>query len=115
MPPKADQNRQATPRQGTADKAGAALSLPGLPLTSNGRHSPANQQDNDHNGFDQDDNTADPLQTLGMLLNNDDEDADDAQEFENLVSSHMLAQSRISCCSSDCIMQVAPCLTGVAG
>lgn len=86
MPPKADQTK-TPPGRAAADKATptAALTLPGLPLATNGRHNQP-KQEYDHGEYDQDDNTADPMQALlGSMLNNDDEDGDDVQEFEKLV------------------------------
>lgn len=81
MAPKIAEQKQAADKDAT--KATPLLQLPELAAlaATNGRHSSA---DKDDSGFDQD--AADPLQAaLGMLVN-DEDDADDLQEFENLVS-----------------------------
>lgn len=86
MPPKTDQDNK-TPGRQAGDKAAAALSLPGLPLATNGRHSTENKDDNA--GFDQD-----PLQSaLGMLMNEDEDEEDAEQEFEKLVGPNCTAHA----------------------
>jgi hypothetical protein len=94
MAPKTAEHKQAVNKE--ASKAAAVLQLPELTAlgATNGRHSSA---DKDDSGFDQD--AADPLQAaLGMLVN-DEDDADDLQEFENLVN-HAPKNSRDSCGSA---------------